>query len=102
MASSADSFIDDLLTRRIVKGQMITIPGFADLNESQQAQIIARLQYVPRKASQFAGGTTLTWHFFCAGRQEEREGIIGPGFDQGALEDALSSVLLPLTIYSLY
>ncbi|KAE8446596.1 hypothetical protein EG329_011789 [Mollisiaceae sp. DMI_Dod_QoI] len=76
MASSTDS-IDDLLAHRIVtSGNVITgkvttirIPGFEDLNESQRAQIIARLQ------------------------QDFLEGMIQPDFDPRALEDALSNLL---------
>ncbi|MCJ1386249.1 hypothetical protein MMC17_009375 [Xylographa soralifera] len=68
MPSSTDSFVEHLLARRIVNGRIITIPGFPNLNESQQAQVIARLQ------------------------QEEREGMIRPAFDPKTLEDALSNL----------
>ncbi len=66
MAPLTDSFIDGLLAGRVVKGRMITIPGLENLSESQEAQVIARLQYVPRKSSQFSGGTRLTWRFLHA------------------------------------
>ncbi|MCJ1392908.1 hypothetical protein MMC18_005780 [Xylographa bjoerkii] len=48
MTSSSDSSIEDILAQRIVNGQRITIPGFEDLNESQQPQIIARRQNLTR------------------------------------------------------
>jgi hypothetical protein len=66
MAPLTDSFIDDLLARRVVKGFELLIPGFEELDASQEAQVIAKLQYVPKKPSQFSKGTTLTWHFFRA------------------------------------
>jgi hypothetical protein len=83
MAPLTDSFIDDLLARRVVKGFELLIPGFEELDASQEAQVIAKLQYVPKKPSQFSKG-----------RQVEREGILEPGFDPKALEDALSLVLI--------
>ncbi len=46
MAPLTDSFIGDLLARRVVKGFDLLIPGFEDLDESQEAQVIAGLQYV--------------------------------------------------------
>ena len=73
MASSSDSFIDDLLARRTVTGRTVTVPGFENLNEFQQTQVIARLRYVPRNLLSFSRGTTLTWRLFRAWKGSRRE-----------------------------
>lgn len=71
MTPSYDSFIDDLLAHRTITGRTVKVPGFENLNEFQQARIIARL------------------------REAEERGELIPDFDQGPLEAALSCLTPP-------
>ncbi|TAQ88591.1 hypothetical protein B7494_g3111 [Chlorociboria aeruginascens] len=63
-----DSFIDDLIARRTQHGTSIQISGFADLNASQQTQVLARLR-----------------------EAEERGELVEP-FDQRPIQEMLESL----------